>query len=175
MSEKFDVFDVACPYCGKTTFGVLLKPGTTHRVVCPECKKATYVKVLEDLSVQVYREEEVCPDCHGTGYVECPKCGGEGFLLYTKDAGEFFPLTSIEEHCGDTHVWYIIGCPQCGGRGAYKLGQEEEEEEENYIDCAEVLAELDEGLKNISIGSGEVKCKRCNGRGFLQRKLDATV
>jgi len=161
MSEKFDVFDVACPYCGKTTFGVLLKPGTTHRVVCPECKKATYVKVLEDLSVQVFREEEVCPDCHGTGYVECPKCGGEGFLLYTKDEGEFFPLTSIEEHCGDTHLWYIVGCLQCGGRGSYKLGSG------NYNNCSEVLAELDEGLKNISKGSGKVKCKRCNGRGFV--------
>jgi len=164
MSEKFDVFDVACPYCGKTTFGVLLKPGTTHRVVCPECKKATYVKVLEDLSVQVFREEEVCPDCHGTGYVECPKCRGEGFLLYTKGAKEFFPLTSTEEHCGGATGWYIVGCPQCGGRGSYKIGGAMRD----YFDCSEVLAELDEGLESISKGGGKVKCNRCTGRGFLQ-------
>ncbi|UNQ73408.1 hypothetical protein [Infirmifilum sp. NZ] len=161
MSEKFDVFDVACPYCGKTTFGVLLKPGTTHRVICPECKKATYVKVLEDLSVQVFREEEVCPDCHGTGYVECPKCGGDGFLVYTLDNGKVYRISEADT---GWHGWYVIGCPQCGGSGSYRVSEFKE-----YF--SEVLKKLENALESISKGSGRVKCKRCNGRGFLAGNL----
>jgi len=70
--EHYDVFDVVCVYCGKTRFGVLLKPGTLHRVICPDCKRAMYVKIFDDLSIHMYTDEELCPECLGTGYVTCP-------------------------------------------------------------------------------------------------------
>jgi len=37
MNDQYDVFDVVCPYCGETSFGILLKPNTIHRIICPKC------------------------------------------------------------------------------------------------------------------------------------------
>jgi len=168
ISEKYDVFDVVCPYCGKTSFGVLLKPNTKHRIICSECKHTTYVIVLEDLSIQMYKEDEVCPECHGTGYVTCPMCGGDGYLVYISlslsPSGEdkqekISRISKIEPEYG---VYSIIGCPQCGGSKSYWIRSPV-----GSVPFPEVLDQLSIALTKISKGTGKVKCSKCGGIGFV--------
>jgi len=44
-----------------------------------------YVKVFDDLSIHTYTDEEVCSECHGTGYVTCPVCGGDGVVVIGRE------------------------------------------------------------------------------------------
>jgi len=139
--------------------GFLLKPGTLHRVICPDCKRAMYVKVFDDLSIHTYTDEEVCPECHGTGYVTCPMCGGDGYLVYIEDEDKVSKFSSIiDEHPGK-HTWYVVGCPKCGGHGSRLVAKS----------CSWVvlLGELNHELGYISKGSGKVKCSKCDGTGFV--------
>jgi len=165
MSTTCDVFDVTCVYCGETKIGVLLKPGTLHRVICPKCRRATYVKILENLSIHTYTEDEVCPECHSTGFVTCPRCGGYGIIVITRRRGgnivlsDVYKLSEIPNWCiiDATDAAFVEGCPQCGGRGS--VGYRD-------VKCTQLLKmalETDEVVK----GRGEVVCSKCGGRGFI--------
>jgi len=161
--ECHDVFDVACVYCGRTKFGVLLKPGTLHRVICPDCKRAMYIKVFDDLSIYTYTDEEVCPQCHGTGYVTCSVCGGDGVILIgriiSEDRGyRIFRMTKPEVTQIDDGV--ISGCPQCGGSGSVEVRD---------VYFPEVVSIWHRESGKIKKGQGKVVCSRCGGRGFVEK------
>jgi len=164
MSNQYDVFDVVCPYCGETSFGILLKPNTTHRIICPKCKQATYVKVLEDLSIQIYREDELCPECKGTGYATCPKCGGEGYLVMAREYGDDYSIYRLTEpKIRYIYDGVIMGCPLCGGKGSVKIHEEYH---------TEVIEKLNKA--SITRGTGKVLCPKCGGKGFIPSKQQDT-
>ena len=138
--EEYDVFDVACPICGKSTMGVLLKPETFFRAVCPECHTPIYVYVTSNLDIYTFGEDEICPtcygsgkcpDCMGTGKVTCPKCNGQGW--YKQGS-------------------YYYTCEMCGGDGS--LGRS----------LKELKGAVNEG--KYEVGSGKVECSKCKGTGI---------
>jgi len=163
MSATYSVFDVTCVYCGETKIGVLLKPGTLHRVICPKCRRAMYVKILEDLSIHTYTEDEVCPECHGTRFVTCPKCGGYGIIVIARksdyESSSVFKLSEIPDWCiiSLAKTAFVAGCPQCGGGGSVV---------ENYVSCNQLL-KLAFEKGGVVKGRGEVVCGKCGGRGFI--------
>ena len=154
MSKEYDVFDVICPYCGETSFGVILKPNTLHRIICPKCKHITYVKVLEDLSIQMYKEDEVCPECGGSGYVTCPKCGGDGYLIIISDFIEEVksdPILELKDG-----IWYWHKEP---------LKKPIIKEE---IICR--VSEVESKIAGASVlrGWSYIGCPECGGRGIYE-------
>jgi len=161
VSTTCNVFDVTCVYCGEMKIGVLLKPGTLHRVICPKCRRAMYVKILENLSIHTYTEDEVCPECHGTGFVTCPKCGGYGIIVFARGSysAEEFKLSHIPSWCisGVANFVEIYGCPQCWGGGSVS---------ERYVSCTYLLKLVLESDKVVK-GQGKVVCSKCGGRGFI--------
>lgn len=91
-----EIYNVACVNCGETEYTVILKPDTLHRYICPKCKNATYVYITKNREIIMFRQDELCTECNGTG--KCPICRGSG--------GGIFPC----EKCGGTGI-----CPRCRG------------------------------------------------------------
>ncbi|MEM0368799.1 MAG: hypothetical protein QXN57_05090 [Desulfurococcaceae archaeon] len=102
-----------CTNCGKTEFKIILKKDTMHRYICPECKTPTYVYITSNLDIIMFREDELCPECKGTG--KCSNCNGTGKTICPKCGGDGY-----YQGIGLYH-----GCATCGGGGesvyAYKV------------------------------------------------------
>ena len=141
MSE-YDVFDVACISCGNSTFGVLLKPDTLNRIVCPECKTPGYVYVSNNLDILTFVEDELCKACQGTG--KCKTCMGSLKMPCPDCSGKGIQTT------GTTYNPYYLGCPRCGGSGHTST----DSNNKNEI------------TKKIEYGSGKVDCSSCSGTGI---------
>jgi len=146
MSE-YDVFDVACLSCGKSTFGVLLKPDTLNRIICPECKIPCYVHVSDNLDILTFVEDELCNACKGSGKcrtcmgslkMQCPDCGGKGI----KKGG----------------IWKYIGCPLCGGSG---------ETDDDYKITKKI--KYGRGKVDCTACSGTGICSTCQGNRFVTK------
>jgi len=105
-----------CVNCGKTEFKIILKKEAMYRYICPECKTPTYVYISSNLDILMFRDEELCPDCKGTG--KCSNCNGTGKMICPKCNGDGY-----YESGG-----YYYGCETCGGGGvtgyAFKLTKE---------------------------------------------------
>lgn len=95
-----------CVNCGKTEFKIILKKETMYRYICPECKTPTYVYISSNLDILMFRDEELCPDCKGTG--KCSSCNGTGKMVCPKCNGDGYYASGI---------WYY-GCATCGGEGS---------------------------------------------------------
>ena len=146
MSE-YDVFDVACLSCGNSTFGILLKPETLNRIICPECKVPSYVYVSDNLDILTFVEDELCDVCKGTGKcntcmgsleMPCPKCSGEGI----NNVGTFS----------------YMGCPRCGGNG------------EAFSD-SKIAKNINYGSGKVDCTacSGTGICSTCQGNRFVTK------
>lgn len=128
MSE-YDVFDVACLSCGESTFGVLLKPDSFNRIICPKCKIPSYVYVSNNLDILTFNDDELCKTCNGSGKCKtcmgsleevCPRCDGIGF--YFEDGGYHGCVK-----CGGSKTEYTVQdiikgrgkvtCTNCSGMG----------------------------------------------------------
>ena len=143
MSE-YDVFDVACLSCGNSTFGILLKPETLNRVVCPECKTPSYVYVSDNLDILTFVEDELCDVCKGTG--KCNTCMG-----------------SLEMPCPDCDgkgmkVNPYMGCPRCGGSGHAS----------HQLDIAKKV-KYGSGKIDCTACSGTGICTACQGNRFVTK------
>jgi len=120
-----------------------------------------YVKVFDDLSIHTYTDEEVCPECHGTGYVTCPVCGGDGVIVIGSEEDEpteIFRLT--EPKLESIGVGVISGCPRCGGSGSIEV---------RNVNFPEVVSIWHSESGKIKKGQGRVVCSRCGGRGFVEK------
>ncbi len=124
-----------CSNCGKTEFKVILKKDTIHRYLCPECKTPTYVYISPNLDIIMFREDEICPECGGTG--KCSKCKGTGEMVC--------PVCNGAGYYKDYD--YYRGCHRCGGKG--KLW----------------VHHMEDFHKEITKGSGLVRCDKCLGTG----------
>lgn len=127
---------VPCVHCGETEFRILLREDTFHRYVCPKCKTPTYIYITQKLEIILLREEELCPECHGTG--KCSKCNGTGQVKCPKCDGYGFYEGSIDYY----------GCELCGGYGIVSH-----------------VSQINQS-KYIKRGSGLVRCDSCNGTGI---------
>ena len=117
MREEYDVFDMLCPNCGQTRFSVLLKPDTLTRIICPKCKIPTYIYVSSNLDILTFGEDEICPECGGTG--KCPNCNGTGGITCPDCKGrggweQWFGEWKRCEKCGGTGK---VECLHCKGTG----------------------------------------------------------
>jgi len=148
LPMELKTFEVPCPNCGESSFNILFKPRTTHRLICPRCKTPFYVHVKKDLGIIVLREDEykkakcpecqrtgVCKKCNGTGEADCPRCGGGGWYYY------------------DDHFY---SCIYCGGDGKRHYRY--------FCDFAKMIGE-----GRIRRGRGKVKCYNCMGSGVCPR------
>lgn len=138
-----------CAICGETEFTVILRPGALFRFVCPKCKAPTYVYVSEKLEVIMVREDELCPECGGTGRCgscggtgksECPRCGGRGWIY-------------------DDNEYFYYPCPYCGGSL----------KEPDFLSSS-----FEEFMKRvfmggIKLGSGKGECPECRGSGVCPK------
>ena len=168
---EYDVFDVMCPNCRQTKFGVLLKPNTLSRIKCPKCKSTTYVYVSENLDILTFGEDDICdecggsgrcPECDGTGEVLCSKCKGDGWLVFVDGVGSF-RLEEVENeiYFDEVYDFYIRGCLKCGGFGAYYVISD------YYAKFLENLPiNIEEKIKK---GKGKIKCEKCNGTGVCPK------
>jgi len=143
LPMELKTFEVPCPNCGESSFNILFKPRTTHRLICPRCKTPFYVHVKKDLGIIVLREDEykkakcpecqgtgVCKKCNGTGEANCPRCGGEGWYY-------------------ENRKYYT--CFYCSDDGKYK------------DDYSDFVSEVRVGF--LKLGSGVVGCDNCRGSG----------
>lgn len=147
--SKYDVFDVACLSCGDSTFGVLLKPETLNRIICPECKIAGYVYVSDNLDILTFKDDEICKKCNGSG--KCQTCKGTGEMSCYQCNG-----IGYYTHQGNGAHY---GCDVCGGEGG-------------TMNFTKLRTEL-------KFGSGRVTCKDCletsvcqicNGFRFIKKE-----
>ncbi|MEM4888439.1 MAG: hypothetical protein QXJ64_03230 [Thermosphaera sp.] len=106
--EETKKVTIPCVNCGKTEFDVTITKDmkdTLLRYLCPDCKASTYVYITPNLDIIVYREDELCPECKGTG--KCSSCDGTGKMKCPTCKGE-----------GIVAGWFeYYGCPDCGGKG----------------------------------------------------------
>ena len=71
-----------CPDC----HGTGAKPGTSP-ITCSKCNGKGRIVITRQTMFGMMREEQVCPDCKGTGKVireKCPKCYGTGYTQSRK-------------------------------------------------------------------------------------------
>ncbi|MEM3895873.1 MAG: hypothetical protein QW763_01240 [Archaeoglobaceae archaeon] len=135
-AKKYDYVGFPCSICGETEFKIILKGETFYRYICPKCKTPTYIFISKNLDILMLREDELCPECHGTG--KCSKCNGTGQVKCPKCGG----LGYYKEY------QYYYGCYMCGGLHKTNFKPYEEE-----------------FYKSIKKGGGLVKCDTCNGTG----------
>jgi uncharacterized protein YbaR (Trm112 family) len=144
IPDKPPLFEVPCPGCSKNSYNVILKPGITHRLICPECRTVFYIHLKKDLGIVVLEREEYskslcknckgvgkCSDCKGTGKIICPQCNGNGW--YIDNDGDY----GCCRLCGGLSYWYTSG-------------------------------ELLEAMikeERASLGKGYLICKSCAGTG----------
>lgn len=146
LSEnKIETISIPCHNCGETEFTVILKGNALHRYICPKCKTPTYIFITKDYELIMFRDEELCPDCGGTG--KCSNCKGVGEVVCEQCGGAgYYRVEDVEV--------YYYGCRVCGGGGRYKIG------------LLNGDVEFSKMTKVIKIGSGKVRCDKCNGTGI---------
>ncbi len=76
-----------------------------------------YLSRVEQLS----KRKDVCPYCHGTGYVTCEKCGGKGWLVCPTCGGKGTRQTKFYHPYRGT-VTKTQECPTCKGTGRVHCG-----------------------------------------------------
>lgn len=75
--------DETCPTCK----GTGAKNASGIRT-CPHCQGRGYVRVQRRSLFGVVEQQEVCPQCNGTGKIitdKCPDCGGKGYKRVKKN------------------------------------------------------------------------------------------
>ena len=75
--------DETCPTCKGT--GARNAAGIR---TCPHCQGRGYVRVQRRSLFGVVEQQEVCPQCNGTGKIitdKCPDCGGKGYKRVKKN------------------------------------------------------------------------------------------
>jgi len=148
LPMELKTFEVPCLNCGESSFNILLKPRTIHRLICPRCKTSFYVHVRKDLGIIVLREDEYkkarCPECQGTGV--CKKCNGTGETTCPHCNGKGWYVDRYDYH---------YSCIYCGGDGKYRT---------NYSDFVDVVSS-----GKIKLGRGVVKCDNCRASGVCPR------
>jgi uncharacterized protein YbaR (Trm112 family) len=150
LPKSLHLFEAPCPNCGESSFNIILKPSTTHRLICPKCKTTFYVHVKKDLGIVVLLKDEykksLCPDCKGTG--KCSTCKGTGEMICPKCGGQgWFPLPRLTD--------YYSSCGHCGGDGRWLVGYD------NFFGSVK--------RGQIQLGRGVVRCTECMGTGVCPR------
>ncbi|MEM4977399.1 MAG: hypothetical protein QXT64_08755, partial [Desulfurococcaceae archaeon] len=64
------------------------------------------VYITSNLDIIMFREDELCPDCKGTG--KCSSCNGTGKMVCPKCNGDGYYY----------EIGRYYGCATCGGKGA---------------------------------------------------------
>jgi uncharacterized protein YbaR (Trm112 family) len=145
IPDKPPLFEVPCPGCGKNSYNVILKPGITHRLICPECRTVFYIHLKKDLGIVVLEREEysklLCKNCKGVG--KCSNCKGTGKIIcsYCKGNGWYI-----------SEDGYYICCVLCGGLSEW------------YRNSGAFFNAIKEG--NVSRGKGYLICNSCAGTGI---------
>lgn len=139
-----ELHHLPCASCGETEFTVILKPDTLHRLVCPKCKTPTYIYVSPKLDIITIREDELCPECGGTG--KCSNCNGTGKARCSHCEGHGWIYDASED--------FYYPCPHCGGS---KKSNVYWSSYEDFID--HVLG------GDVRLGSGVGPCFKCMGSG----------
>lgn len=144
--HKSDVVTIGipCAICGETEFTVVLKGEALHRYICPKCKTPTYVYISQKLETIMIREDELCPECRGSG--KCGNCNGTGETKCSRCEGRGWIY--------DTKYEFYYPCPYCGG------SQKSSTVWSSYEDFVGDVVSGD-----IKLGSGVGTCHKCMGSG----------
>ena len=110
-----------------------------------------------------------CGKCGGSGQITpwCSACKGKGVVSGSdRDASGRIRLDTREtcSSCGGSKKGYPISCPGCSGRGEVNIWQS----------CATCrgrgfIASGEKETCPVCDGKGDLKCERCDGRGFTYR------
>jgi len=134
---------------------------STERKECPTCCDS-------ERKGQVCSQRR-CGKCGGSGQITpwCSTCNGKGVVRGSgRDAFGKIRLDTREtcSSCGGSKKGYPISCPGCAGHGEVDLWQT----------CATCRGRgfITSGEKEtcpVCDGKGDLKCERCDGRGFTYR------